>query len=146
MTVKEIDGLLQVKDEKGDVNTIYPMTKAENVEGLYGEDGKIPADQLPEMDYLPISGGDLTGHLSLPEDYPIILGGGGGMLFGDSSGDITLESANKLVLIAGLLEIDVNLSQLKNVGEPTDKTDAATKGYVDDTIRSAIGNAIGGSY
>ena len=29
MTVKEIDGLLQVKDEKGDVNTIYPVTKAE---------------------------------------------------------------------------------------------------------------------
>ena len=63
MTVKEIDGLLQVKDEKGDVNTIYPVTKAENVEGLYGEDGKIPADQLPEMDYLPLAGGTVTGDI-----------------------------------------------------------------------------------
>ena len=68
MTVKEIDGLLQVKDEKGDVNTIYPVTKAENVEGLYGEDGKIPADQLPEMDYLPLAGGNMKGDISMPNN------------------------------------------------------------------------------
>ena len=35
MTVKEIDGLLKVKDEKVDVNNIYHVKKAENVEVLY---------------------------------------------------------------------------------------------------------------
>ena len=53
MAVKEINGLVQYKDGNGDINIIYPATKAENVDGLYGEDGKIPADQLPDMDYLP---------------------------------------------------------------------------------------------
>lgn len=34
MAVKEINGLVQYKDGNGDVNIIYPVTKAENVEGL----------------------------------------------------------------------------------------------------------------
>ena len=48
MATKEIDGLLQFKDKNGDVNIVYPVTKAENVEGLFGENGKIPSDQLPD--------------------------------------------------------------------------------------------------
>ena len=53
MATKEVDGLLQVKDAAGDVNVIYPVTKAENVEGLsdgyvaLDESGKIPANKLP---------------------------------------------------------------------------------------------------
>ena len=52
MAIKEIDGLLQVKDKAGDVNIVYPVTKAENVDGLEGyvtldTNGKIPADKLP---------------------------------------------------------------------------------------------------
>ena len=65
MAVKEINGLVQYKDGNGDINIIYPATKAENVDGLYGEDGKIPADQLPDMDYLPLAGGTMTGSINM---------------------------------------------------------------------------------
>ena len=41
MATKEVDGLLQVKDAVGDVNVIYPVTKAKNVEGLLDESGKL---------------------------------------------------------------------------------------------------------
>ena len=34
MATVEVDGLLNVKDKDGNVNTIYPITKAELVEGL----------------------------------------------------------------------------------------------------------------
>ena len=34
MATNEINGLLHVKDESGNVSAIYPVTKAENVEGL----------------------------------------------------------------------------------------------------------------
>ena len=53
MATKEVDGLLQVKDATGNVNIIYPVTKAKNVEGLsegyaaLDSTGKIPADKLP---------------------------------------------------------------------------------------------------
>ena len=65
MATKEIDGLLQFKDKNGDVNIVYPVTKAENVEGLFGENGKIPSDQLPDMDYLPLAGGTMTGSINM---------------------------------------------------------------------------------
>lgn len=65
MAVKEINGLVQYKDGNGDINIIYPATKAENVDGLYGEDGKIPTDQLPDMDYLPLAGGTMTGSINM---------------------------------------------------------------------------------
>ena len=65
MAVKEINGLVQYKDGNGDINIIYPATKAENVDGLYGEDGKIPTDQLPEMNYLPLAGGTMTGSINM---------------------------------------------------------------------------------
>ena len=53
MATKEVDGLLQVKDTAGNVNIIYPVTKAKNVEGLsegyaaLDSTGKIPASNLP---------------------------------------------------------------------------------------------------
>lgn len=65
MATKEIDGLLQFKDKNGDVNIVYPVTKAENVEGLFGENGKIPSDQLPDMDYLPLAGGTMAGSINM---------------------------------------------------------------------------------
>lgn len=53
MAAKEVDGLLQVKDAAGDVNVIYPVTRAKNIEGLsegyaaLDDTGKIPASNLP---------------------------------------------------------------------------------------------------
>ena len=43
---------------------------------------------------------------------------------------------------------DINMSghSITNLKAPTSNTDAANKEYVDNTIRSAIGTAIGGSY
>lgn len=73
MATKYVDGLVQVKDAAGDVNVIYPVTKAENVEGLLDESGKIPSSQLPDMDYLPLSGGTMTGDLIFSEGKAIVL-------------------------------------------------------------------------
>lgn len=123
MTVKEIDGLLQVKDEKGDVNTIYPVTKAENVEGLYGEDGKIPADQLPEMDYLPLAGGNMKGDISMPNNTYIFFGNTD--VYEPLNGDFT---------IIPNADMTVSGAKIKDVGRPVNDKDAANKKYVDDSI------------
>lgn len=51
MATKQIDALINFKDSAGDVNEIYPKTKAANVDGIDG--------------YLPKSGGTMTGALTL---------------------------------------------------------------------------------
>lgn len=67
-TNTQIGALLNVKDASGTVNEIYLITKAENVQGLAelvsnAVSGK--ADKTALDDYLPKSGGTLTGALTL---------------------------------------------------------------------------------
>lgn len=67
-TNTQIGALLNVKDASGTVNEIYLITKAENVQGLAelisnAVSGK--ADKTALDDYLPKSGGTMTGALTL---------------------------------------------------------------------------------
>ena len=67
----QIDALLNVKDASGTVNEIYPVTKKENVQGLAelvsnAVSGK--ADKTALDDYLPKSGGTVTGSLTVGEN------------------------------------------------------------------------------
>ena len=67
-TNTQIGALLNVKDTSGTVNEIYLITKAENVQGLAelisnAVSGK--ADKAALDDYLPKSGGTMTGALTL---------------------------------------------------------------------------------
>lgn len=121
MATKEVDGLLQVKDAAGDVNVIYPVTKAKNVEGLLDESGKIPSSQLPDMDYLPLSGGTMTGDLILS---------GGGIEFPDIGRIIRIP-----LMFSDAIVIDANLQMLSHsisgLPDPTKDSSAANKKYVD---------------
>ena len=131
MATKEVDGLLQVKDAAGDVNVIYPVTKAKNVEGLLDESGKIPSSQLPDMDYLPLSGGTMTGDLILSEGNYIYFGDTSNCGIAESSGDLELGAAGSIVLTSDTRVIDAGLSQIQNVETPSFNKDAANKSYVD---------------
>lgn len=91
----EIDALINVKDASGVLNEIYPITKKENVQGLAelvnsAVSGK--ADKTALDNYLPKSGGTMTGALTLK-------------------------------------------------GAPTADLHAATKKYVDDSIKLAINSS-----
>ena len=121
MATKEIDGLLQFKDKNGDVNIVYPVTKAENVEGLFGENGKIPSDQLPDMDYLPLAGGTMTGNISFTYTGElndtertvdigglVLSGGMGGSYINLGNGITTITSdLSETALAVGLMENNV---------------------------------------
>ena len=101
----EIDALINVKDASGVLNEIYPITKKENVQGLmefisnslsgYAKktdlDGYTTESEVDTKleDYLPKSGGTMTGALTLK-------------------------------------------------GEPTADLQAATKKYVDNSVKSAL--------
>ena len=164
----EINGLLNVKDEAGNVNTIYPITKAENVEGL-------------EEDCLKLSGGTMSGPISLPPNFKFYTDNGV-LILADvglpgSGGTYGIripnrEASSKQVVIAGGKDAFINvgdkkvvltassnsfefsssvasfatLTSLQNIRNPSSNFDAANKIYVDVSIKSAIGDAIGGSY
>ena len=85
--------------------------------------GKVPSGQLPDMDYLPLSGGTMTGDLEMGKNNAIFLG--------STDGSVIYDDDTSLNISAGTFIINVDNSRIRYLGTPTDNTDAANKGYVD---------------
>ena len=146
-TIIEIDGLLHFKDETGNIYIVYPITKAENVEGL--EEIKVTIDSAlsdtsknpvqnkvikAEIDKLiPKSGGTMTGALTLSGEPTSNLHAATKQ-YVDTGLDkkvdeqtMTTELAKKLDKSGGTMTGALTLS-----GDPTSNLHAATKQYVDE--------------
>ena len=109
----------------------------------FDENGKAMAQ---EGDYLPLSGGELTGALSVPQNGGLIVKGPEATMLGDE--DIRIE--HEADMDASLPEVKF-VQYLDGVRAPDNKVcltgldiphtadGAATKGYVDDTVAGAGG-------
>ena len=159
MATIEVNGILNFKDESGNINTVYPVTKAENVEGL--ENTKVTIDSglsatstnpvqnkviKAEIDkLLPKSGGTMTGKLTLSGDPTSNLHAATkqyvdtGLNEKADAQDLTSHAGNKnnphgvTAAQVGALPISggIMMGALTLSGNPTANLHAATKQYVD---------------
>ena len=150
--------LLQVKDKEGNMYILYPITTVENVDGLtdalilkadLDEDGKVLTEQLPDMDYLPLTGGTVTGEITATK-FKINSGTyfqNNNIIFNGGQQSISVGGQNDpMELYTDSGKIDVCDSLILHVATPVNDTDAANKSYVDTAIQTAIGDAIAASY
>ena len=71
MAVKEVNALIQVKDDNGDINIIYPVTRSENVDGMDTiPDGVVSYTDQVDSDSHP---NEYEGHLHTNDGivYPV---------------------------------------------------------------------------
>lgn len=95
--------------EKGKANGVAELDSS----------GKVPAAQLPDMDYLPLSGGTMQGRVDFS---------------GNFLENPTLNGAIRVNNQPGT-SVFMGANRIQAIGEPQDNMDAATKGYVDNKIR-----------
>lgn len=118
----EIDALINVKDASGVLNEIYPITKKENVQGLAelvsnAVSGK--ADKTALDDYLPKSGGTLTGALMVNGNEDNIL-----YVMKVAKDKFVTAIQNSNTKKAGVIEISPPVVRIQAVQEPTNQEHA----------------------
>lgn len=144
-TNTQIGALLNVKDASGTVNEIYLITKAENVQGLAelisnAVSGK--ADKTALDDYLPKSGGEITGPiitngiaLSNSAEGEMIIGfsDGGNLIVGGQNArvEITHDGIVKLIINNNFLNVTPNGIFTNVLPDITKDNQLTTKEYVD---------------
>ena len=84
----------------------------------------------PEGKYLPLSGGAMSGNISLDNHQIQNVS----VLVGVLGQDLKINSNTRVVLNSGAGSISANNKKLQSVGDPTEGTDAATKNYVDNAV------------
>lgn len=128
MATKQIDALINFKDSAGNVNEIYPKTKAANVEGI--------------EDYLPKSGGEITGPIiangtalanSAEGEMVIRFDNVGNLIVGgqNARAEITHDGIVKLIINNNFLNVTPNGIFTDVLPDITKDNQLTTKEYVD---------------
>ena len=171
MATIEVNGILNFKDESGNINTVYPVTKAENVEGL--ENTKVTIDSglsatstnpvqnkviKAEIDkLLPKSGGTMTGKLTLFGDPTSNLHAATkqyvdtGLNEKADAQDLTSHAGNKNnphgVTAAQVGAVPKSGGTMTGAltlsGNPSSDLHASTKQYVDNSLSGKLDNSGG---
>lgn len=84
----------------------------------------------PEGNYLPLSGGTLTGDVDLNNNDLNNVG----YITGTSSDSLNISSPQAVTLNAGTGKINANNKKIESVATPTSTNDAANKQYVDNAV------------
>ena len=108
-------------------------------EGVISVDGSYFTSNPASLPYLPLAGGTMTGNVTLGESANIngsagnvkIGVGADGVKISDESSDVASFNTGAIALSA---PVTLNNNKLSGVGEPTESTDGATKGYVDGLV------------
>ena len=130
-----------------------------------GEDGKVPSEQLPHMDYIPTTEkGKPGGVATLGEDGKVPAGQLPAMNYdpagsaaavqkaltahtGDKNNPhaVTAEQVGALASSGGVMSGAISMSghKIANLAAPTDLTDAAHKSYVDEHVDQTLKQKLG---
>lgn len=135
MATKQIDALINFKDSSGNINEIYPVTKAANVKGL-GDSHYTKTELDTKLgNYLPKSGGTMTGALTLNGAPTANLHAATKKYTDDivssAKTELNTKIGNYLPKSGGTMTGALTLN-----GVPTADLHAATKKYVDDNASS----------
>lgn len=103
-----------------------------------GEDGKIPDEQLPDMDYVARTGDTMTGNLTMSNGATVT-----GLPTPSGNADavpksfLTAQLAKYLTLSGGTMTgaINMNSKKITNLPTPSAAKDAVPKDYVDDQLK-----------
>lgn len=106
-----------------------------------GEDGKIPDEQLPDMDYVARTGDTMTGNLTMSDGATVT-----GLPTPSGNADavpksfLTAQLAKYLTLSGGTMSgaINMNSKKITNLPTPSAAKDAVPKDYVDALLKSAF--------
>src|SRR5690554_3602873 len=123
-------------DERTAISTYLSTFNAANKLAQVGSNGKLPAGIIPALNYLPITGGTLTGGINVNNTnaYNDIMG----TTVVDRlyvNGEIASDSGELSISVDS---VNFNGASLKDISTPLIGTDAANKEYVDNLVSAGF--------